>query len=143
MGDFTVEPENNTNKNQVAPLKRPLSSMSPVFYQDACRLVILGTPGGQRIPTMQFLMLAGMLQNLPLRDDITLPRFHQSFMPDILEVESQGFSDNLLDGLRQKGHAIKKMDRQYGDMQAASFNRCTQEVTAVSDPRGVGFAVVF
>jgi gamma-glutamyltranspeptidase/glutathione hydrolase len=139
LTDFTPTPE---NKNQLQPGKRPLSSMSPSFFQDKCRLIITGTPGGKRIPTMQFLVLTALLQNNSLKTALEKPRFHQSFLPDILEIENQGFSEQIIKGLQEKGHTIKPI-RQFGDMQAVMYDRCTQEVTAASDPRGVGSAVVF
>jgi len=144
LRDFTAQSdsESGKNKNAIAGGKRPLSSMAASFYEDACRLVILGTPGGQRIPAMQFLSLSAMLQNSPITEWVSLPRFSQSFMPDVLEIENQGWDEATLEGLRKKGHEIKNVGRQFGDMQAVSYNRCTQRVAAASDPRGVGFAVV-
>ena len=50
--------------------------------------------------------------------------------------------DEVLGALRQKGHRIRQLDEPYGNMQAISWDRVSGEVTAASDPRGIGRSVV-
>ena len=40
--------------------------------------------------------------------------------------------------LRRKGHRLKELDDGYGNMQAVVWDRGRGEVSAVSDPRGIG-----
>ena len=50
-----------SDKNAIAPGKRPLSSMTPTFLELPGRVAILGTPGGSRIPTM--VLIASLVFN--------------------------------------------------------------------------------
>ena len=44
--------------------------------------------------------------------------------------------------LRARGHELKPLDSDYGNMQAIYWNRQTGQVIPASDPRGVGDARV-
>jgi len=48
----------------------------------------------------------------------------------------------LQQALRARGHELKPLDTGYGNMQAIYWDRKTGEVTAASDPRGIGSARV-
>lgn len=142
MRDFSIKSDIE-DPNNPEPYKRPRSMMSPNFFEDKCRLVILGTPGGPRIANMQFLSLTSAIKELPISDWVSLPRYSVASSPNRLELEKEGFSPELITRLQNAGMHIDILDRQIGDMQAVSYNHCTKEVQAASDPRGVGFSVVF
>jgi len=137
LDDFTFEKD---SPNAPAARKRPLSSIAPNFFDSDCLKITLGTPGGFRIPTMNFLALMAMAQGNSLKDAIAAPRFHQSLFPDVIQIENKGFAPETITALKAKHHAIEDLGRQYGDMQGIVENVCQKTLEAQSDERGVGMA---
>lgn len=149
MDDFSIKvgAENvfgivGTDKNAIAPGKRPLSTMTPTFLETADRLAILGTPGGSRIATM--VLIASLLFN----DDfgaismVSAMRFHHQFLPDVLEIEPDTFSPKIQQALKAMGYELMPLNQYYGDMQAITWDKKTNILTAASDPRGIGLSAV-
>jgi gamma-glutamyltranspeptidase/glutathione hydrolase len=128
--------------NAIAGNKRPLSSMTPTFIENEHELMIIGTPGGSRIISMVLLGILDFVEGKSAQDIVTTPRFHHQFSPNYIQVESEGFSDSLLQQLQTKGHDIKVLNRRYGNMQVITFNKDSQTLLAASDPRGEGSANV-
>ncbi len=128
--------------NAIAPEKRPLSSMTPSFIDSENQTAILGTPGGSRIISMVFLGTLEHLQNKPVTDWVNRPRFHHQYLPDVIQHEPNTFSDEVKKALEKKGHVLKDVRRQYGNMQAILVNKKTGQVSASSDERAVGEAQV-
>ena len=56
--------------------------------------------------------------------------------------ESEAFDDPTQAALAGLGHRLQVTSRSYGDMHALIWNRRTGQVTAASDPRGIGHAQV-
>ena len=149
MDDFSAKPGSanaygliGNHANAIAPGKRMLSSMSPTFLESPDRVAILGTPGGSRIISMVLLGLLDAIDGRPVADWVARGRFHHQYMPDRIEVEPAAIGDEVLGALRQKGHRIRQLEGPYGNMQAISWDRVSGEVTAASDPRGIGRSVV-
>lgn len=145
MDDFTLSADvpnsyrlRGSDANAVAPGKRPLSSMTPTFVEDDRGVLILGAPGGSRIISM---VLLGVLEHLRVREVdvqriVRLPRYHHQFWPDHIEVEPEGFGAEWRAALQAKGHAIREVNRQWGNMQAVFQSKATGDATAANDPRG-------
>lgn len=127
--------------NAIAPYKRPLSSMSPTFVENDDAIFITGTPGGSRIISMVLLSVLDFIEGKTAQHIVAAPRFHHQYLPDEVQVENQGFEDAQLDALIERGHRIKMLNRQYGDMQLITVNKQTKQVQAASDPRGEGLAI--
>jgi len=128
--------------NAIAANKRPLSSMTPSFIENDNRLMIIGTPGGSRIITM---VLLGMLDFIDGKDAKTIvshPRFHHQYSPNKIQVESIGFTSKALNQLKQRGHEVDVLSRQYGNMQVILQSKSSNKTTAASDPRGEGYSDV-
>jgi len=149
MDDFSAKPgEPNAyglvgaEANAIAPGKRPLSSMSPSFLISDDQTAILGTPGGSRIITMVLLGSLEAMQHKPVEDWVSRPRIHHQYLPDLIQYEPGALSDDEMAGLRALGHSLKDVGRNYGNMQAIKIDRENGEVTAASDPRGLGEALV-
>lgn len=125
--------------NAVAPGKRMLSSMTPVFLENDKLVAVLGTPGGSRIPSMVVLAALAIAkgEQEPARW-VGLPRFHHQYLPDAVEYEPAAFDAAMLEGLAAKGHQFKEARREYGNMQAVSFSKADKVLRAASDPRGEG-----
>ncbi|MBD3635217.1 MAG: gamma-glutamyltransferase [Methylophaga sp.] len=128
--------------NAVEPYKRPLSSMSPTFIENDQRLMIIGTPGGSRIISMVLLGLLDFVDGDSAEQIVAAPRYHHQYLPDVIQLEKDGFSEAEIKALQQRGHAIKQMTRRYGDMQTVIVNKQSGRIEAASDPRGEGLAEV-
>lgn len=128
--------------NAIAPGKRPLSSMTPTFLETRDRVVVLGTPGGSRIISM---VLLATLHAAEGRGDarawVAAARFHQQYLPDVVEHEPSAFSPPVAKGLRERGYVLKEV-RPYGNMQIVVWDKAAHRVQAASDPRGEGAARV-
>ena len=128
--------------NSIAPNKRPLSSMTPTFIENEDHLMIIGTPGGSRIITMVLLGILDFTAGKNAEEIVSSPRFHHQYLPNQVQLESTGFSEQEKDAFKQFGHSIKELNRQYGNMQIITYNKHTQQLEAASDPRGEGLASV-
>lgn len=116
MDDFTTRP-NEPNMfqliqgegNQVAPGKRPLSSMSPTLVEKDGKVVMaLGAPGGPRIISSVFQTLYRVLiRNMSLESAIEAPRVHHQFHPNKVFVDDDRMAHELLVGLKLKGHFVE------------------------------------
>ena len=148
MDDFSIKPgEPNAwgliggEANKVEPGKRPLSSMSPSILNTPERLTVLGTPGGSRIITMNFLGMLDALDGTSPETIVARSRFHHQYEPDAIQHEPETFSDGEKAQLRALGHELEDVGRQYGNMQLIQ-RQSMGETSAAADPRGVGSAEV-
>ena len=128
--------------NAIAPGKRMLSSMAPTFLDDGHNVAVLGTPGGSRIISMVLLAALDFAQGYGPDSWVQVPRFHHQFMPDVIEYEHGAISADERAGLAALGHQLKVTADVYGDMQAVQWHKTTHRLTAASDRRGEGRAVV-
>ncbi len=149
MDDFSSKPGTpnayglvGAEANAIEPGKRPLSSMTPSFLETADRVAILGTPGGSRIITMLLLATLEFAENSTVDAWVNRPRFHHQYLPDQIQYEPGALSNELVNALQTRGHKMKRLDHQYGGMQAILWDKKLNRVTAASDPRGIGTAQV-
>ena len=149
MDDFSAKPgEPNAyglvgnDANAIAAGKRPLSSMTPSMLESPDNIAILGTPGGSRIISMVFLGTLEYLQGKPVTDWVARPRFHHQYLPDEIQYEPGTITSRIQDDLSARGQTFRDTGRQYGNMQAILIDKNSGEVTAASDPRGIGSARV-
>jgi len=149
MDDFSARPgEPNVygliggEANAIAPGKRMLSSMTPTFVETVEGVAILGTPGGSRIITM---LLHGILElqaGGEPKNWVSKPRFHHQYLPDEVQFEPGALMADEVVALTRLGHQLKPLKRSYGNMQGVYWNKKTKAVSAASDPRGIGDALV-
>jgi gamma-glutamyltranspeptidase/glutathione hydrolase len=149
MDDFASQPGTMNGygliggtANAIAPGKRMLSSMAPTFLDDGQHVAALGTPGGSRIISMVLLAALDFAKGHEPDSWVQVSRFHHQFMPDTIEYEKGALTANELLGLAVMGHQLKEARYNYGDMQAVQWSRATHQLTAASDRRGEGRAVV-
>ncbi|MFV2059175.1 MAG: gamma-glutamyltransferase [Gammaproteobacteria bacterium] len=149
MDDFSAKPGVpnvyglvGAKANAIAPGKRMLSSMSPSFIENDKRLAIIGTPGGSRIITMVFHGMMAFMNDADAKKIVDLPRYHHQYLPDVIHVESQAFSEHEKAALQKMGHSIKILNSNYGNMQIVILNKKTKKISAASDFRGEGLAQV-
>ncbi len=124
--------------NAVEPGKRPLSSMSPTFVEDDRGILVLGTPGGSRIISMVLEAILDYVdqRQIDLANLVAAPRLHHQYLPDRIEIEPGGFSDQWIVALKAKGHAVEVGRRKWGNMQVVFIDKKTGCIEAASDPRG-------
>lgn len=149
MDDFSIKPGVPNvyglvggEANAIEPKKRMLSSMSPTFMETDTMVGILGTPGGSRIISMVLLGILDAQAGNGSASWVSLPRYHHQYLPDTIEYEEGAFSKAVLLGLTGKGHSLKRKEQRYGNMQVILWNKVANKITAASDPRGEGIAVV-
>ena len=147
MDDFVIAPGVanvwglvGTEVNSIAPGKRMLSSMTPLFAYDGDKVLIAGTPGGSRIISMLALALLDFQAGASSQEIVSGRRFHHQYLPDQLQFELHALSSAEKHILTQKGHTLKEIQRHYGNMQVIVWDRKQQTVSAASDPRGEGLA---
>ncbi|MGV6850859.1 MAG: gamma-glutamyltransferase [bacterium] len=142
MDDFSAKPgEPNAyglvgnEANSIQPRKRMLSSMTPSFINSEDREGIIGTPGGSRIITMVLLGMMEMIEGKPVEDWTSRPRFHHQYLPDMVFIEPNAFSPEIIADLESRGHKIKQGKHTWGNMNAVLWDKKSNEVTAAPDPR--------
>jgi gamma-glutamyltranspeptidase/glutathione hydrolase len=115
MDDFTSKPGSPNlfdlvqgEANAIEPGKRPLSSMSPTIVLRGNELfMVLGGPGGSRIPTAVLQVLLNVIDfGMNPQEAVDAPRFHHQWLPDAISVE-RGFSPDTLALLRSRGHEVR------------------------------------
>jgi gamma-glutamyltranspeptidase / glutathione hydrolase len=128
--------------NAIAPGKRPLSSMTPTFLESPGRIAILGTPGGSRIPTM--VLLASLLfhEGYGAISMVSSMRFHHQYLPDIVQFEPDTFNSKIQNGLKEMGYHLMPLQQYFGSMQAITWDKELNILTAASDPRTIGLAAM-
>jgi len=149
MDDFSIKPGTPNvyglvggEANSIEPGKRMLSSMSPTFFETKEKVGILGTPGGSRIISMVLLGILDAEKGNQPESWVSLPRFHHQYLPDVIQYEPNGLSEQVMGRLKSFGHELKAVGRPYGNMQAILRDKASQQTYAASDPRAFGAAKV-
>lgn len=128
--------------NSIVAGKRMLSSMTPTFVEDEQRIVALGTPGGSRIISMLVVAILELTQGADVQAMVDTPRFHHQYLPDQVQYEPGALTLAEIKALKLRGHRLEEKSNRYGDMQAVSWQKDKQVMTAASDSRGEGLALV-
>ncbi|UKE49506.1 gamma-glutamyltransferase [Xanthomonas translucens] len=160
MDDFALKPGTPNvfgvmgyAANAPKPGKRPLSSMTPTFMENADKTIVLGTPGGSRIITMVLLGILGYDDGLDAQQVAALPRYHHQWLPDVIEAETGTFDAATVQGLQDLGHALKLpgdsaeggrgSSHVWGNLQTVEWDKRNNVLSGGSDPRNeVGKAEV-
>jgi gamma-glutamyltranspeptidase/glutathione hydrolase len=115
MDDFTAKPGVPNSDgliqgvaNAIAPGKRPLSSMTPtIVVRDGKTVLVLGSPGSSKIITTVANVLMGVVDyGMNIQEAVNAPRFHNQWMPDVLNVE-QWFSPDTVQVLQKMGYHVE------------------------------------
>ncbi|MEG3877564.1 gamma-glutamyltransferase [Microcoleus sp. herbarium7] len=96
--------------NSIAPLKTPLSSMTPIIVTENGKFrLAAGAPGGSTIiTTVLQIVLNVLVYDMNAGEAVSAPRVHHQWLPDRLMVEKGGFDAATLDDLRRRGHVIRE-----------------------------------
>lgn len=150
MDDFSAKPGAPNqfgvvggDANAIAPNKRPLSSMSPtILTRGGSVAMVIGTPGGSRIFTSVFQVLADVYDyRLPLAQALAVPRFHHQLLPEnvIFSEPKLPLPAALAAAMAQRGYRIEQQDF-VGDIEAIQIVGTTP--VPASDPRARGVSLV-
>jgi len=150
MDDFSAKPGVpnlfgviGRDANEIAPAKRPLSSMTPtILLRDGKVALVIGTPGGSRIFTSIFQVMLNLYDyHMPLPAAIASPRIHHQLLPadTLFEEPFARLPDAARATLEQRGYRFENQGWN-GDMQAIMVEQ--GRPVAVSDPRGIGVSTL-
>ena len=121
--------------NAIAPHHRPLSAMTPtiVLKDDKVRMV-LGSPGGPTITTTVLnIFLSTAEGGLNIQQAVDAPRFHDQYLPDVLDVEA-GFPADTATKLRAEGYTLKQRGH-WGDGECIAVDPNTGKLEGGQDHR--------
>ncbi len=150
MDDFSAKPGAPNmfgvvggDANAIAPGKRPLSSMTPtILTRDGKVAMVIGTPGGSRIFTSVFQVLANVYDyGLPLGEAQKQLRFHHQLLPEnvIFSEPYEPFPAELTTALEARGYKIETGF--VGDIEAIQVIDGAPVPAADPRARGVGKVV--
>ena len=92
--------------NEIQPMKRMLSSMTPTIITENGQLkMVVGTPGGSTIITSVFQVVLNALEfGMNMQQAVEYPRFHQQWKPEQTRIEPNRISTIQMERLKQKGY---------------------------------------
>ncbi len=143
MDDFAAAPGKpnaygliQSERNAIAPGKRPLSSMCPtIVLKDSKPYLLIGASGGPRIISSVLNVMLNVLDHgMTLEKAVRAPRLHHQWQPNAVFFDAPAPKD-LAAGLRARGHRIS--DKPRGGVVQAII-RSTNGWIGASDPRKGG-----
>lgn len=123
--------------NAIASGKRPLSSMSPTFVEGPRGVLVTGTPGGSRIPSMVLLSVLRFVEGATAPEIAATRRIHHQWLPDVLVYEPDALSAEEQASLTAKGHVLKQLKEPYGNLQVIVREAATGITSTGADPRWI------
>jgi gamma-glutamyltranspeptidase / glutathione hydrolase len=128
--------------NAIGPGKRPLSSMMPtILLRDGKLSFVTGSPGGPRIISATLLSIVNWMRlGEDAQASINAPRFHQQWMPDVVDLEPT-FPDSVTRDLDSRGYRISPKRSWIGEIEAIGIDAKTGERLGAADPRRQGVAL--
>ena len=130
--------------NSIAPLKRPLSSMTPtIVLREGGVFMVTGSPGGSKIITTTLQSIIHVIDfGMDARQAVTVPRIHHQWYPSLLYHEPFGLSPDTRAILTELGHECQQRSPM-GNVQLIVIDQQTGRRYGASDPRGMGRALGF
>jgi gamma-glutamyltranspeptidase / glutathione hydrolase len=143
MDDFSSKPGSpnaygliHGKANAIAPRKRPLSAMTPtIVLKEGKLFMVLGSPGGPTIINTVLQTLLNVIDfRMSVQEAVDAPRIHHQWMPDRLVMERIGFSEDVIQALKARGHAVEVRGT-IGDCQSIMIDPETGTRLGAADPR--------
>ncbi len=128
--------------NQPFPARRTTSSMAPtLLLEQGQPLAVLGTPGGDTIPSTLLQLVRHLVDHrMPLDAAIDAPRFHHGFVPDEARYEADHRPPSeLLNELKKLGHKVSPRLMPIGDAKCLVLGE--EQTFGYADPREGGLAL--
>lgn len=142
MDDFTTKPGVANSyglvqgtANAIAPLKRPLSSMSPtILLKNNQPVLATGSPGGSTIPTTILQVILNREANLPPQQWVNAPRLHYQGLPNVVLIEPYALTNPVFQQLSQMGYHIIPFPN-WGAAESVAIDPATKTIYGLHDSR--------
>ena len=151
MDDFASKPgEPNSygaiqsERNAIAPRKRPLSSMTPTFVlrPDGTLYFAIGAKGGTTITNTVLQIISNVIDHgMNMQEAIDSPHIHHQWLPDEILDEPLGLSADTRRALEARGHRFATKPNYMGNAQGIMIEEKTGMHLGASDAREDGAAV--
>lgn len=151
MDDFAAKPGTpnafgliQSEKNAVAPGKRPLSAMTPTFVlnKSGSLWFAVGSPGGPTIINTVLQVIVNVVDHdMDIQEAIDAPRIHHQWLPDEVVYEPYGLSPDTQRALASRGHKLNAKPRYMGDAEGIMIEPKTGVRLGASDSRSEGVPV--
>jgi gamma-glutamyltranspeptidase/glutathione hydrolase len=151
MDDFTSKPGTpnlygaiQSERNAIAPRKRPLSSMTPTFVlrPDGSLYFTIGSPGGTTITNTVMQVITNVIDHgMNIQEAIDAPHIHHQWQPDEIIEEPMGLSTETRQALEARGHRFAPEQRNMSDLQGIMIDPETKMRLGGSDSRQNGVAI--
>jgi gamma-glutamyltranspeptidase/glutathione hydrolase len=107
LTDFNTTPQINPGTNDVAPFKRPRSSISPtILLKDGQPIAAYGSPGGATIINSVLQITLNLIDHgMTIQEAIDAPRISVTSASGGVSREA-GFSDTVIAELKALGHSV-------------------------------------
>lgn len=147
MDDFSAKPGTpnqygmvGSYANQIEPGKRMLSSMTPTLvYRNNKPYIVIGSPGGSTIITAVLQVILNCIDfGMNIKAAIDMPRIHHQWLPDRIDYERYGLTEDVKKALMARGQIIGEevvLGRVEGILIDEKGN-----LWGATDPRGFGLA---
>ncbi|MGB2086790.1 MAG: gamma-glutamyltransferase [Flavobacteriaceae bacterium] len=152
MDDFSSKPgEPNmfgltgSEANSIAPKKRMLSSMTPTIVEKNGNLyMVVGTPGGSTIITSVFQTILNVYEHgMSMQQAVNAPRFHHQWLPDMVVLEPEKFSSEIVNELQAMEHNLSaQYSKIIGKVDAILMDK-NKNLSVGADPRGDDAAATY
>jgi len=116
MDDFSIKPGYpnmygiiGSEANSILPNKRMLSSMTPTIVTTSNHdpFLVLGSPGGSTIiTTVAQIIINSIDYKMEIKDAVEAKRFHHQWIPDIIQLEKNALSTEVINKLQSMNHDI-------------------------------------
>ena len=129
--------------NSIEPNKRMLSAMTPTILLDKEEdpFMLVGSPGGSTIITVVLQVILNVIDfDMDIQTAIDMPRFHHQWMPDRIDYELFGISEDVKTKLIEVGQIIGRT-RSLGRAEGIIIDKENNLFWGATDPRGYGKAV--
>jgi gamma-glutamyltranspeptidase / glutathione hydrolase len=99
-----------SEKNAIAPRKRPLSAMTPtIVLKDGRVWFAVGSPGGPTIINTVLQVVVNVIDyGMNIQQAIDAPRYHHQWMPDEIRYEPFGLNADTRKELERRGHIFPR-----------------------------------
>jgi gamma-glutamyltranspeptidase/glutathione hydrolase len=151
MDDFTSKPgvpnlygAIQSERNAIAPRKRPLSSMTPTFVlrPDGSLYFAIGSPGGTTITNTVMQVITNIIDHgMNIQEAIDAPHLHHQWLPDEIVEEPLGLSPETRKALEERGHHFAPEPKSMSDLQGIMIDSETKMRLGGSDSRQDGAAI--
>ncbi len=128
--------------NSIQPDKRMLSSMTPtIVIKDNRPFMVIGSPGGSTIITTVFQVMMNVIDHkMDIQKAVNAARFHHQWLPDVLNYEKHGFSNDVLKALESMGYTLNEQPRAPNQAEGIIYDFNKGFFYGASDIRGYGAA---